>query len=166
MARVEKVVLADSRKQVESAVTQSVFSTEGGGTLPKTMPVGRHQHWAVHVYWACWWTAWMQVTALQLLVTCGRDKWHLSIPQNFAEPHPDCPSCLMVPLPFLWPQAQRGDPVALTQHTLQAEPCPHCVPASTEAPKPCMVPCCALLLSTLCGSPWLWLSSFYLFFKA
>lgn len=44
MARVEKVVLADSRKQVESAVTQSVFSTEGGGTLPKTMPVGRHQH--------------------------------------------------------------------------------------------------------------------------
>lgn len=100
-----------------------------------------------------------------LLVSCGPDKWHLSIPQNFAEPHPNCPNGLMVPLPFLWPQAQRGDPVAPTQHTLQAEPCLHCVPASTKAPKPCMVPCWALLLSTLCGSPWLWLSSFYLFLK-
>lgn len=44
VARVEQVVLADSRKQVESAVTQSVFSTDGGGTLPKTMAVGHHQH--------------------------------------------------------------------------------------------------------------------------
>lgn len=115
-----EVVVGDSWRKAESVVTPWFFCIDGGCVLLKTMPVACHHHWGAHSLLNVLKNSmeedsvpWGPFLLSCLLVTCGCGVWHLSIPHDFAEPHPNCPNCLMSLFPFQWPQAQRVDPVSI-----------------------------------------------------